>query len=388
MKGLITFCCTLCIISLSAQNLVRNGGFEPNGCPPTGTTLNEICPPWRDDFTSADHYGPCTFPGSATTNNNIAPHSGDGNIGLYGYGQFDFSPGYNREYVIGELEQRLTAGQLYRVSYWIYPIVVNPVHINAGIDGPGVNFYENLSDFQMGPLSYIDSDSAIYPATPIIERNQWSHICLNFRAVGYERYIALGVFRTDEETNALLLPGANNPLTWGYYLIDDVVVEPIDEPVLTGTEEICPDGEVTLVVPDGLFGTWDDGSTAPERVVTEPGIYTYGYQDGICYRTDAVQVVEVNCTKCAVYYPTAFSPNGDGLNDSWAPKFECTPIEYRLEIFDRAGNLMFRSYHMDTHWEPDNTVEQGTYVARFRMTYELYGDRAFIDKVTEVVLLK
>ncbi|KAB2809937.1 T9SS type B sorting domain-containing protein [Phaeocystidibacter luteus] len=370
------------------QNFVVNGGFEPTDCPSTGTTLFEIAPPWRDPFTSSDHYGPCTFPGSATTNNNVPPQEGDGNVGLYGYGRFGQI--YNREYIIGELTTALTAGQRYRVSYWVHPVYTPQFDINAGIDGPDVLFFESYSDFtssvQRNNYDY-SSDSALHPDYTITELNEWTQVCLNFTARGYERYIALGTFRTDEEVQAELLGGNTQP-TLGYYLIDNVVVQPIDEPVLTGTRELCPGGEITLTVPDGLFGEWDDGSTALTRVIDEPGTYSYGYQDGICYRVDQVVVEEVNCTPCNVYYPSAFTPNGDGTNEVWMPVFECAPIEYQLEIYDRIGNLVFQTYDRNNSWSPPADAQEGTYVAILRFTYELYGDRTVIQERVEVSLMR
>lgn len=373
---------------LSAQNLVINGGFEPADCPPTGTTINDIIPPWRQGpFSSADHYGPCTFIGSPTTNNNISPRSGDGNVGLYAYGNFGST--YNRENLIGELSTTLRTGQFYRVSYWVHPVVVNAVGINAAINGPDVLFLESPFDLQtITPSDYgISSDSALYPADAIIDRDGWTQVCLNFYASGFERYIAIGTFRKDEQINAELIGTGPSP-DLGYYLIDDVVVEPIDPPVLSGTYKWCPGDEITLSVPEGLNGVWEDGTTAITRVVDAPGTYSYGYQDGICYRTNSVDVIEVNCETCSVYAPNAFTPNGDGLNDTWKPEFECPPIEYRLEIFDRLGNLVFLTHNPDEGWSPPSGEHEDTYVAHLVFTYELYGDRDLIEEKYVINLLR
>lgn len=389
IKYFISCSFTLLAISaqVSAQNMVINGGFEPVDCPSPGTTLFEIAPPWNEPHSVVEHYGPCSDPGGPNYNNNVAPQEGDGYIGLSGYGQFNVI--YNREYALGRLVQPLQAGQRYRVSYWVHPVVVQNSNINAGINGPDVLFFENANDFTglTDPQFYYSSDSALHPEEPITRTDQWTQVCLNFVAVGYERYVALGTFRLDDEVTAVGLNGAPTP-ELGYYLIDNLVVEPIDEPVLPSTAEICPDGELTLSVPDGLFGTWDDGSTNPERVVAEPGTYTYGYQDGICFRVDQVVVEEVNCTRCAVYIPTAFTPNSDGTNDEWAPKFDCDIIEYRVEVYDRIGNRVFETFDVNATWMPDQSVAQGTYVARIRFTYELFGDRTIVDRTSEVTLLR
>lgn len=373
--------------TLSAQNLVRNGGFEPDNCPSGGTDLSTIASPWFQSPNYVDHFGPCSDPGAANTNNNVPPRTGDGNIGLYVYGESN-SGADLRGYAIGQLSIYLAEGQLYRVSYWVRPVLVNPVGLNAGLDAPGFAFYESRSQMPQASTSYVNNDSAIYPSSPITDINGWTQVCLQYRAKGGELFIVLGSFKDDTEHNVQPIVNGS-PVEEGYYLIDDLVVEPINEPILSGSVNICPGGEVEISVPAGLTnGMWDDGSTNLTRTVTAPGTYTYGYQDGICYRVDAIDVTEVNCTECSIYYPSAFTPNGDGLNDTWAPIFECDPIEYRLEVFDRLGNLMYKSYDHNAQWAPETDDQLGTYVYKLQVTYELYGENAYINKSGEVTLLK
>lgn len=47
-------------------------------------------------------------------------------------------------------------------------------------------------------------------------------------------------------------------------------------------------------------------------------------------------------------FPNAFSPNGDGLNDTFGPLFAEFP-EYTLSIYDRWGRLIFRGQNQ--HWD-------------------------------------
>jgi gliding motility-associated-like protein len=50
------------------------------------------------------------------------------------------------------------------------------------------------------------------------------------------------------------------------------------------------------------------------------------------------------------YIPSAFSPNGDGLNDY----FECKGLfftDFEVKIFDRWGNLIFKSNHIEKPWD-------------------------------------
>ncbi|MBL7731609.1 MAG: gliding motility-associated C-terminal domain-containing protein [Chitinophagaceae bacterium] len=50
-----------------------------------------------------------------------------------------------------------------------------------------------------------------------------------------------------------------------------------------------------------------------------------------------------------VNIPTGFTPNGDGLNDLFGPLGK-VPEGYRLQVFDRSGNVIFRSSSMNQRW--------------------------------------
>jgi gliding motility-associated-like protein len=56
-----------------------------------------------------------------------------------------------------------------------------------------------------------------------------------------------------------------------------------------------------------------------------------------------------------VFIPNMFTPNGDGINDTWGPKMsEYDKEGYKLSIFDRWGQLVFYTTSTDITW--DGTV--------------------------------
>ncbi len=58
-----------------------------------------------------------------------------------------------------------------------------------------------------------------------------------------------------------------------------------------------------------------------------------------------------------LYIPNAFSPNGDGLNDVFAPKGQYV-CSFEMYIFDRWGMLLYFTQDMNQGW--DGTVNGGT----------------------------
>ncbi|MEM7041053.1 MAG: T9SS type B sorting domain-containing protein, partial [Bacteroidota bacterium] len=114
---------------------------------------------------------------------------------------------------------------------------------------------------------------------------------------------------------------------------------------------ICEDMTITLV-PDGAFAAylWQDGSTAPEFVVSEQGIFTVQVANEFgCTAESRVQILTEYCNR-GLYVPTAFTPNGDGNNDYFFPvENEVAVIDFK--VFDRWGMLIYESTTAQPGWD-------------------------------------
>ncbi len=142
--------------------------------------------------------------------------------------------------------------------------------------------------------------------------------------------------------------------------------------------EFCPDQVVFLEtgVPDPVV--WNDGETGPSRQVNEAGLYVATHTTECGSVSDSVSVVEIPCG-CTVFAPSAFTPDGDLINDAWRPVFDCEPEEYDLKIFDRWGGVVWETANPEEYWtggyREDNRpldeklfyVKDGVYA--FQVTY-------------------
>ena len=66
----------------------------------------------------------------------------------------------------------------------------------------------------------------------------------------------------------------------------------------------------------------------------------------------------------SIYIPSAFTPNGDGLNDTFGIKGEGVS-DFHIYIYDRWGEIIFESTEARKQWDgkyKGQQVEQGTYV--------------------------
>ena len=68
--------------------------------------------------------------------------------------------------------------------------------------------------------------------------------------------------------------------------------------------------------------------------------------------------------KPLMYIPSAFTPNGDGLNDSFGAKAEGIKF-FKMQIFNRIGELIFESDNIQTQWD-------GTYQGKKITSTDVY----------------
>ena len=54
---------------------------------------------------------------------------------------------------------------------------------------------------------------------------------------------------------------------------------------------------------------------------------------------------------CRFYVPSAFTPNGDGNNDVFLPKYLCLFTSYQLKVYNRWGQLVFASTNPADGWD-------------------------------------
>lgn len=67
-----------------------------------------------------------------------------------------------------------------------------------------------------------------------------------------------------------------------------------------------------------------------------------------CVDSTSITVLAEVC--CDALIPNAFSPNNDGINDFFGPVTFGTPENYRFQVFNRWGELVFVSFKVEDKW--------------------------------------
>jgi trimeric autotransporter adhesin len=105
----------------------------------------------------------------------------------------------------------------------------------------------------------------------------------------------------------------------------------------------------------GVFNTTTDSSAIKNPVYTyqDTGYYTVKLwvitQHGC--KDSTTKIVKID-DDYELFVPTAFSPNGDGLNEFFLPVTRgVVPTNYHLYVYDRWGNLIFNTDILNKGWD-------------------------------------
>ncbi|OWY25621.1 PKD domain-containing protein [Sphingobacteriales bacterium UPWRP_1] len=123
---------------------------------------------------------------------------------------------------------------------------------------------------------------------------------------------------------------------------------------------ICQN-ETATITPTATNATgylWQNGSTQPTLVAGQSGVYTITASNACGSATDAVSVTVNDCLPppppeplpCTLLVPNAFSPNADGVNDVFAPVYNCTTPAASFSVFNRWGERVFTGNTITAGW--------------------------------------
>ena len=119
-------------------------------------------------------------------------------------------------------------------------------------------------------------------------------------------------------------------------------------PNLGADAKLCP-GDSLIITP-GSFATylWQDGSSQSKFTVKQPGLYSVNISNRCGHASDDILIT---LQSCDVIFPTAFTPNGDGINDRFVALNAYNLPSYKLSIYNRLGQKVFFTNDYNKGWD-------------------------------------
>jgi len=173
------------------------------------------------------------------------------------------------------------------------------------------------------------------------------------------------------------------------------------EVVLTDAFLPCDSSGISLVpIVSGdttaLKFRWWNGQTSGTTLANEAGpVWLVATNHCETLRRDAtVEWTETDADKSYMYVPNVFAPNGEEAeNTVFRPIFArgLTLLDYRLEIYDRWGNLLFQSTQAEAGWEGSfhrRMMIPGVYVWHVEAKLAFCGRNITVKKYGDVTIVR
>lgn len=145
---------------------------------------------------------------------------------------------------------------------------------------------------------------------------------------------------------------------------------------------ICINESMLLSVPAGYLNyNWQPQTDIipvnSHSVTISPRVNTsYSVEAEVfsgCKLSDSINIAVEACP-LYIYFPNAFTPNNDGLNDIFKPLVEAALEKYELRIYNRWGQLVFRTTKKSEGWTGEfngRPQDYGTFV--WQCSYKFYN---------------
>jgi gliding motility-associated-like protein len=237
----------------------------------------------------------------------------------------------------GSSAPELTADQ----SGW-YAVTVRDNCGNTLSDSVEVSYFQTLTSFTLGSDTTLCADEVLrfdFSNSPAIAFYEWQD---GSTSAAYEISMP-GRYAVTVSDNC-----GNNEQ-------DNITVAYDEIPVaeMGGDTTLCEGTVYRLdaTAENADFYQWSNGAAEAVLPVWEPGVYTVTLGNRCGSNTYSTMVDFEYCGPCRTGVPTAFSPNGDGVNDELEVFSECIFTDYRFRVFDRWGAQVFVSQTPTNLWD-------------------------------------
>lgn len=310
---------------------VVNGGFESYSSAPTAPGQWYFAVQWGNagsptsdpDFFHEDGIGGGDLPETP-----VAMVPAFEGKGIMGFTAATADGSNRREYVVGQFAQPLVSGERYRMHFALTNGTLTAFS-SAGIAVSGLGLVLSEAPLQQSGLAPLDEVPVFQLNQPVYDRD-WMEVECTFTAGGAWTQFAFGVFATDDEVTFEVVEGGNPQIA--YYFVDAFSIE------------LAPDEA-------------EEAST-----VRGPEL------------PDTIDPIAEEAADWFV--PNAFSPNGDGENETFSPVLNAAKLK-RFEVYSRWGESLFMTKDAAVEWDgrdkQGNEVPMGMYVWQLEVQLESGG---------------
>ena len=114
---------------------------------------------------------------------------------------------------------------------------------------------------------------------------------------------------------------------------------------------ICDDFPLTIKL-DSVHGSiqWQDTVASKVFTVSKAGFYHAILKNDCGIYPDSIHINTIPCP-CTLYAPNNFTPNEDGINDTFKIQPNCDISSFELVVYNRWGEMVFKSKDTKNGWD-------------------------------------
>ena len=142
-----------------------------------------------------------------------------------------------------------------------------------------------------------------------------------------------------------------------FYIVNPLPqIEAVADKVIVSYNETV---QLDIITTDDLSYNWTPTKSLnnadlknPIATINQTTIFTVNVTDkNNCKNSDTIKIEFLdNCKNIDVFIPTAFSPNGDGINDCFMMRAKAKFNEFQMLVFNRYGEKIFESNSQADCW--------------------------------------
>lgn len=158
---------------------------------------------------------------------------------------------------------------------------------------------------------------------------------------------------------------------------------------------LCLNESMKLTVPAGYLNyNWQPQNNltyqSPNSVIVNPKVNTsYRVEAEVFSGCKLFDTVQINVLVCPeyIYFPNSFTPNNDGLNDTFKPLTGGVFEKYELQIYNRWGQLVYSTKNKTEGWSGKyKDIFQSSGVFVWFCKYKFFGkEEKFLKGTVNVI---
>jgi len=195
------------------------------------------------------------------------------------------------------------------------------------------------------------ADTVICNSNPV---NLWAKGGVSYKWSNGKNTSSITVRPSNNASYTVTVTNAGN--CWEDTVITVGVVKSPDARIVSSSDTVCRGSQAVLTASGGDSYLWSTGeiseiiTVSPAQTTVYSVVASNSAQGLTCYDTAVFSQGVKRCNR--FYTPTAFTPDGDGLNDDFGVEGVFKNLDsFEFIVFDRWGRVVFRSTDPLKRWD-------------------------------------